>query len=123
MGLYSGELDRIGIASFDAWRASRLVVDTGMHALGWSRSRAITFMTEHTALGTNNLANEVDRYFAWPGQALAYKVGQLEILRLRAEATQRQGGRFDIRRFHDAVLGPAPLPLGVLRQVVERELQ
>ena len=122
MGLYSGELDRIGIASFDAWRASRLVVDTGMHALGWPRSRAIAFMTEHTALGTNNIANEVDRYIAWPGQALAYKVGQLEILRLRSEARERQGGRFDIRRFHDEVLSPAPLPLAVLRQVVEREL-
>ncbi|MEO8246387.1 MAG: DUF885 domain-containing protein [Chloroflexota bacterium] len=122
MGLYSGDLDRIGIASFDAWRASRLVVDTGMHALGWSRSRAITFMTDHTALGLNNITNEVDRYIAWPGQALAYKVGQLEILRLRDEAQARQGGAFDIRRFHDAVLGPAPLPLGVLRQVVERQL-
>jgi uncharacterized protein (DUF885 family) len=122
MGLYSGDLDRIGIASFDAWRASRLVVDTGMHALGWSRSRAIAFMTDHTALGLNNITNEVDRYIAWPGQALADKVGQLEILRLRDEAQARQGGDFDIRRFHDAVLGPAPLPLGVLRQVVEREL-
>ncbi len=122
MGLYSGDLDRIGIASFDAWRASRLVVDTGMHALGWSRSRAIAFMTDHTALGTNNIANEVDRYIAWPGQALAYKVGQLELLRLRAEARERLGGRFDIRTFHDAVLGAAPLPLAVLRAVVEREL-
>ncbi|HET7685406.1 MAG TPA: DUF885 domain-containing protein [Candidatus Limnocylindria bacterium] len=122
MGLYSGDLDRIGIASFDAWRASRLVVDTGMHALGWSRSRAIAFMTEHTALGLNNIANEVDRYIAWPGQALAYKLGQLEILRLREEARARQGADFDIRRFHDAVLGPAPLPLAVLRQVVERQL-
>jgi uncharacterized protein (DUF885 family) len=122
MGLYSGDLDRIGIASFDAWRASRLVVDTGMHALGWPRSRAIAFMTEHTALGINNITNEVDRYIAWPGQALAYKVGQLELLRLRAEARDRQGGRFDIRRFHDAVLAPAPLPLAVLRQVVERAL-
>ncbi len=122
MGLYSGDLDRIGIASFDAWRASRLVVDTGMHALGWSRSRAIAFMTEHTALGVNNIANEVDRYIAWPGQALAYKVGQLEILRLRDEARRRQGSRFEIRAFHDAVLGPAPLPLAVLRQVVEHEL-
>jgi uncharacterized protein (DUF885 family) len=122
MGLYSGDLDRIGIASFDAWRASRLVVDTGMHALGWSRSRAITFMTEHTALGLNNITNEVDRYIGWPGQALAYKVGQLEILRLRSEAQARQGEAFDIRRFHDAVLGPAPLPLAVLRRVVERDL-
>jgi uncharacterized protein (DUF885 family) len=122
MGLYSGDLDRIGIASFDAWRASRLVVDTGMHALGWSRSGAIAFMTEHTALGTNNIANEVDRYIAWPGQALAYKIGQREILRLRDEARVRLGERFDIRRFHDAVLLPGALPLNVLRRVVERAL-
>jgi uncharacterized protein (DUF885 family) len=123
MGLYSGDLDRIGIASFDAWRASRLVVDSGMHALGWSRSRAIAFMTEHTALGTNNIANEVDRYIVWPGQALAYKIGQLEFLRLRDEARHRLGERFDIRRFHDAVLEPGALPLDVLRGVVERTLR
>jgi uncharacterized protein (DUF885 family) len=122
MGLYSADIDRIGIASFDAWRASRLVVDTGMHAFGWARSRAIAFMTEHTALGGNNIANEVDRYISWPGQALAYKVGQLELLELREAARAREGARFDIRRFHDAVLGPAPLPMAVLRQVVEREL-
>jgi uncharacterized protein (DUF885 family) len=122
MGLLSGELDRFGVLSFDAWRASRLVVDTGIHAMGWSRQQAIDFMTAHTALGANNIANEVDRYIAWPGQALAYKLGQMELLRLRAEARDRQGDRFDIRRFHDAVLGQGALPLAVLRQVVEREL-
>jgi uncharacterized protein (DUF885 family) len=122
MGLLSGELDRFGVLSFDAWRASRLVVDTGIHAMGWSRQQAIDFMTAHTALGANNIANEVDRYIAWPGQALAYKLGQMELLRLRAEARERQGNRFDIRTFHDAVLGSGALPLPVLRQVVEREL-
>lgn len=122
MGLLSGELDRFGVLSFDAWRASRLVVDTGMHALGWTRHQAIDFLTAHTALGENNIVNEVDRYIAWPGQALAYKLGQLEILRLRSEAEARQGDRFDIRGFHDAVLGAGALPLPVLRQVVEREL-
>jgi uncharacterized protein (DUF885 family) len=122
MGLLSGELDRFGVLSFDAWRAARLVVDTGLHALGWTRQQAIDFMTAHTALGENNIANEVDRYIAWPGQALAYKLGQLELLRLRSEAEARQGDRFDIRRFHDAVLGAGALPLPVLRQVVEREL-
>jgi uncharacterized protein (DUF885 family) len=122
MGLYSGDLDRIGIASFDGWRASRLVVDTGMHAMGWSRSQAIAFMTEHTALAPNNIANEVDRYITWPGQALAYKIGQLELLRLRDAARLRLGDRFDIRRFHDAVLQPGALPLSILRAVVERTL-
>ncbi|HTI30446.1 MAG TPA: DUF885 domain-containing protein [Methylomirabilota bacterium] len=123
MGLYSGDLDRIGMLSYDAWRASRLVVDTGMHALGWSRGRAIEFMTAHTALGLNNIANEVDRYIGWPGQALAYKIGQLEIRRLRSEAESALGAAFDIRAFHDAVLGHGALPLSVLRDSVARDLQ
>ncbi|HYI67207.1 MAG TPA: DUF885 domain-containing protein [Candidatus Limnocylindrales bacterium] len=122
MGLLTDETGRFGVLSFDAWRASRLVVDTGIHAMGWTRQRAIDFMTAHTALGLNNVTNEVDRYIAYPGQALAYKLGQLELLRLRAEARERQGDRFDIRRFHDAVLGEGALPLPVLRQVVERTL-
>jgi uncharacterized protein (DUF885 family) len=122
MGLLSDERSRFGVLSFDAWRACRLVVDTGMHALGWTRRQAIDFMAAHTALGANNITNEVDRYIAYAGQALAYKVGQLEILRLRSEARARQGSQFDIRRFHDVVLGEGALPLAVLRQVVEREL-
>jgi uncharacterized protein (DUF885 family) len=122
MGLYSADMDRIGILSFDGWRACRLVVDTGMHALGWTRRQAIAFMTAHTALGANNIANEVDRYIVWPGQALAYKIGQLEILRLRDEARARQGDRFDIRAFHDAVLGQGALGLQALRTTVERRL-
>jgi uncharacterized protein (DUF885 family) len=122
MGLLSTESGRFGVLSFDAWRAARLVVDTGIHALGWTRQQAIDFMAAHTALGLNNVTNEVDRYIAYPGQALAYKLGQLELLRLRAEARERQGDRFDIRRFHDAVLGEGALPLPVLRQVVERAL-
>ena len=122
MGLLSGELDRFGVLSFDAWRASRLVVDTGMHALGWTRQQAIEFMTAHTALGENNVANEVDRYIAWPGQALAYKLGQLELLRLRAKVRDRLGARFDIRAFHDAVLEGGALPLAALRTAVDRRL-
>ena len=119
MGLYTGDLDRIGALSFDAWRAGRLVVDTGMHALGWSRDRAIAFMSGHSALAPSNIANEVDRYIVWPGQALAYKTGQLEILRLRKVAERRLGADFDIRGFHDAVLGHGALALRTLAQVVE----
>jgi uncharacterized protein (DUF885 family) len=119
MGLYTGDLDRIGVLSFDAWRAARLVVDTGMHALGWSRERAIEFMLAHTALGPNNIANEVDRYIVLPGQALAYKTGQLEILRLREDAKRQLGPSFDIRGFHDAVLGEGALALGTLGEVVD----
>jgi uncharacterized protein (DUF885 family) len=119
MGLYSSDMDRFGILSFDAWRAGRLVVDTGMHALGWTRQQAIDFLTEHTALGGNNIVNEVDRYIVWPGQALAYKTGQLEILRLRADARARLGDRFDIKAFHDTVLGAGAISLPALRGRVE----
>jgi uncharacterized protein (DUF885 family) len=122
MGLLSGATDRFGVLSFDAWRASRLVVDTGIHALGWTRQQAINFMEAHTALGENNIANEVDRYIAYPGQALAYKLGQMELLSLRAEARSRQGPAFNIKRFHDVVLGEGALPLPALRGVVERTL-
>ncbi len=119
MGLYSSDMDRFGILSFDAWRACRLVVDTGMHALGWTRDAAISFMRDHTALDEGNIANEVDRYIAWPGQALAYKLGQLEILRLRAHATAVLGPRFDIRAFHDVVLGSGAVGLVTLAGLVE----
>jgi uncharacterized protein (DUF885 family) len=119
MGLYSSDLDRIGILSYDAWRACRLVVDTGMHAMGWTRAQAIEFMLQNTALAENNIVNEVDRYITWPGQALAYKTGQLEIMRFRQEAKKRFGGRLDVRRFHDALLGSGAVPLKALRQIIE----
>jgi len=118
MGLYSSDLDRIGILSYDSWRACRLVVDTGMHALGWSRSRAIEYMTQNTALAANNIVNEVDRYITWPGQALAYKTGQFEMMRLRRRVAGSLGARFDIRSFHDALLGSGAVPLTALRQII-----
>ena len=119
MGLYEGDIDRMGMLSYDAWRAARLVVDTGIHALGWSREQAVSYMLAHTALAENNIRNEVDRYISWPGQALAYKVGQLEIFRLRREARERLGERFDIRGFHDAVLGGGAVTLPVLERRVQ----
>ncbi len=106
--------------SYDAWRACRLVVDTGMHSKNWTRAQAIVFMLENSALAENNIVNEVDRYITWPAQALAYKVGQLEILRLREDAKSRLGDRFDIREFHDALLSNGAVPLEVLRQIIER---
>jgi len=118
MGLYTGDLDRIGQLSFDAWRAGRLVVDTGIHALGWSRSKAVEFMVRHTALAPSSIADEVDRYIVTPGQALAYKTGQLELLHLRDEARATMGAGFDIRAFHDVVLAGGALPLPTLRTVV-----
>ncbi|MCU0728348.1 MAG: DUF885 domain-containing protein, partial [Planctomycetes bacterium] len=105
MGLYSGDTDRLGMLAFDGWRAARLVVDTGLHAFGWTRERAIAFMRENTPLAENNIDNEVDRYVSWPGQALSYKIGQLTMWRLRREAEAAHGAAFDIRAFHDLVLG------------------
>ncbi len=122
MGLYSGDLDRLGMLSFDSWRACRLVVDTGLHALGWSIAQAVDFMVAHSALARNNIVNEVDRYLGRPGQALAYKIGQLEIVRLRSESQARLGAAFDVRSFHDAVLGHGPLPLETLAGSVEADL-
>lgn len=118
MRLYTSDLDRIGILSYDSWRACRLAVDTGMHAMGWTREQAIRFMVENSALAENNIVNEVDRYITWPGQALAYKTGQLEIMRLRREAEARLGRGFDIRRFHDVLLGEGAIPLPALRQMM-----
>ncbi|MEZ4383975.1 MAG: DUF885 domain-containing protein [Nannocystaceae bacterium] len=118
MGLYESDLDRMGKLSFAAWRASRLVVDTGIHAFGWSREEGERFLLEHTALAANNITNEVDRYINWPGQALGYKLGELELLRLRREAEDALGERFDLKAFHDVILGGGPMPLPVLEAQV-----
>jgi uncharacterized protein (DUF885 family) len=118
MGLYTSDLARLGMLSFDALRACRLVVDTGMHHLGWSRRQAMDFMWDNTATTRANVRNEIDRYAAWPGQALAYMIGRREIQRLRGQAQDRLGSRFDIRAFHGAVLGNGAVPLDVLAQIV-----
>jgi uncharacterized protein (DUF885 family) len=118
MGLYTSDLDRIGKLSYDAWRASRLVVDTGLHAMGWTRAQAEAYMREHTALTEVNISNEVDRYIGWPGQALAYKVGQIEMLKLRAEAEQTLGEKFDLKAFHAIVLSAGAVTLPVLAERV-----
>jgi uncharacterized protein (DUF885 family) len=123
LGLYSGDVDRLGMLSFDAWRASRLVVDTGIHAMGWTRRQAIDYMTANTLLAENNIENEVDRYIATPGQALAYKVGQREILALRAKAKEALGDRFDPKEFHDRVLENGAVTLAVLREEIDRWLE
>ncbi|HEV3464151.1 MAG TPA: DUF885 domain-containing protein, partial [Actinomycetota bacterium] len=119
LGLYSGDLERFGMLSFDSWRACRLVVDTGLHQLGWSRDQAIDYLLANSALTRVNVENEVDRYVAEPAQALAYMVGRLELVRLRRQAEARLGDRFDRRAFHDLVLGTGGVPLSVLAEVVE----
>jgi uncharacterized protein (DUF885 family) len=119
LGLYSGDLERFGMLSFDSWRACRLVVDTGLHAFGWGRDQAIDYLLANSALTRTNIENEVDRYVADPGQALAYMVGRMELVRLRRRAADRQGGRFDLRAFHDLVLGTGGVPLAVLAEAVD----
>jgi len=120
IGLYSSPVARLGMLSFAALRACRLVVDTGMHHLGWSRQQAIDFMTEHTATTPANVRNEIDRYIAWPGQALAYVTGKREIVRLRERARHALGPHFDLRRFHHAVLRNGAIPLTLLDDEIER---
>lgn len=119
LGLYHDPTSDFGRLSYEAWRACRLVVDTGIHYFGWTRQQAIDFMSAHTALTLHNIRSEVDRYIAWPGQALAYKVGQLKLVELRERASKRLGERFDIRRFHDAVLAGGAIPLAILEHQVD----
>lgn len=118
MGLYSSDVDRLGMISADAWRAGRLVTDTGIHALGWSRQQAIDFLREWTPIGPLTVEQEVDRYIAMPGQALAYKMGQLEIMRLRRDAEKSLGDSFAIKGFHDTMLVNGPMPLPMLATAV-----
>jgi uncharacterized protein (DUF885 family) len=120
LGLYADPYARFGALTLELWRAVRLVVDTGLHSQGWTRDRAVDYMRANTALGEADIAAEVDRYIAWPGQATAYKVGQLRILELRARARQQLGERFDLREFHDQLIGSGPLPLDVLEQKIDR---
>ncbi|MPZ85212.1 MAG: DUF885 family protein [Actinophytocola sp.] len=118
MGLYTSDVFRLGMLAMDSLRAGRLVVDTGMHHKGWSRARAVGFLRDNTPMSDLEIGNEIDRYIAYPGQALSYMVGRLEIQRMRAAAEARLGDRFDIKAFHDVVLGNGPLPLAVLDEVV-----
>ena len=120
MGLYSDDLSLFGMLSFAALRACRLVVDTGVHSRGWTREQSVEFMYAHTATTRDHVASEVDRYICWPGQALAYRIGQREILRIRAEAATALGARFDLRAFHEVVLGSGAVPLAVLAENVTR---
>jgi uncharacterized protein (DUF885 family) len=119
MGLYSDDLSRLGMLAADSWRSGRLVVDTGLHAKGWSRQQAIDYLVEHSPAPLLEIEPEIDRYVAIPGQAVAYKVGQREVFRLRRDAEARLGSGFDIQRFHDVVLGSGGVVLPVLADLVE----
>ena len=119
MGLYDTPAKQMGRLSYEMWRACRLVVDTGLHAKGWSKEEAVAFMTDNTALSAANIEAEVNRYMTWPGQALAYKIGELKIRELRTRAEEKLGADFDLRAFHDTVLENGSIPLSVLEQHVD----
>ncbi|SEI04628.1 Uncharacterized conserved protein, DUF885 familyt [Rheinheimera pacifica] len=118
MGFYQEPYSNFGRLTYEMWRAARLVVDTGMHTMGWSRQQAIDFLAQNTALSMHNVTTEIDRYISWPAQALSYKLGEITIKQLRAEAEQALGERFNVREFHDVVLSNGSVPLAVLEQQV-----
>ncbi|WP_133365286.1 DUF885 domain-containing protein [Qipengyuania sediminis] len=119
MGIYRTPYERFGQLSYEMWRAARLVIDTGIHSKGWSRERAVAYLADHTALSRREVETEVDRYISWPGQALAYKLGEITLRRVRAKAEAALGPRFDIRKFHDVVLALGSVPLPVLEQRID----
>jgi uncharacterized protein (DUF885 family) len=120
MGLYSDDVARMGLFAADSWRASRLVVDTGLHAFGWSRQQAVDWLASNTPMPRIEVESEVDRYISHPGQALAYMVGRREIVRLRGRAAGRLAAAFDLKQFHDLLLRVGMLPLPALARTVER---
>jgi uncharacterized protein (DUF885 family) len=123
MGLYTDDVARMGLFAADSWRASRLVVDTGLHAFGWSRQRALDWLAANTPMPRIEIESEVDRYISYPGQALAYMVGRREIVRLRTLATDRLSTSFDLKQFHDLLLRVGMLPLPALARTVERWIE
>ena len=117
-GFYQTPYTNFGRLSYEMWRACRLVVDTGLHSKGWSRQQAIDYMAANSGLSMNNITSEVDRYISWPGQALAYKTGELKIRELRARAEQALGNQFDLRAFHDKLLENGAIPLSLLESIM-----
>lgn len=114
INMYRDPYAKFGELTYDMWRAVRLVVDTGMHSMHWDRQRAINFFMENAPKTELDISNEIDRYIAWPGQALAYKIGQLKIKQLRAQASEELGPAFDLKEFHNVVLGSGAVPLDIL---------
>jgi len=120
MGIYQTPYDDFGRLTYEMWRAARLVIDTGVHHNGWTRQQAIDYLAGHTALSQHEVETEVDRYISWPGQALSYKLGEIKIVQLRTLAEAELGTKFDIRKFHDALLEIGSVPLPVLEEHIRR---
>ncbi len=120
MGIYRSPEEHFGRLALEMWRACRLVIDTGLHARGWSREQAVSYLRDRAALSPAFIEGEIDRYIGWPAQALGYKLGELRIRALRARAESELGARFDLREFHDAILRPGPMPLDLLEREIER---
>jgi len=119
MGFYKDPYMKFGQLTYEIWRAIRLVVDTGIHSMGWSRQRAIDYFMANSSKNEHDITVEIDRYIVWPGQALAYKIGELKYKELRAYATRELGAKFDIRQFHDQVLGSGALPMDILEKRIK----
>ncbi|HEX2223797.1 MAG TPA: DUF885 domain-containing protein, partial [Thermoanaerobaculia bacterium] len=119
-GFYTDPYSNFGRLTYEMWRACRLVVDTGMHTMGWTRQQALDYMGSRTALTLHEVETEIDRYISWPAQALSYKMGEIKIRELRQRAEKELGDRFDIREFHDVVLGSGSVPLNVLESNIDR---
>ena len=123
MGIYTTPYEHFGKLTYEMWRACRLVVDTGIHAFGWSRDKAVNFMAENTALSLHEVNTEIDRYISWPGQALAYKIGELKIRELRQKAEEKLEGQFDIREFHEIILEKGTVTLGILEERINKYIK
>ena len=119
MGIYRTPYEKFGQLTYEMWRACRLVVDTGIHAMGWSRQDVVDYMSQNTALSLHEINTETDRYIAWPGQALSYKIGELRIRELRERAKEALGENFDIRAFHEVILGEGTVTLPILEAQVD----
>jgi uncharacterized protein (DUF885 family) len=123
MGIYTTPYEKFGKLTYEMWRACRLVVDTGIHAKGWTRQQVVDYMAANTALSMHEINTETDRYISWPGQALSYKIGELKIRELRQKAEQELGSKFDIRDFHDVILGQGTVTLKIMEELVNNYIQ
>ena len=123
MGMYTTPYEHFGQLTYEMWRACRLVVDTGIHTKGWSRNQVVDYMSSNTALSLHEINTETDRYISWPGQALSYKIGELKIRELRKKAKTELGSKFDIREFHEVILGQGTVTLSILENLINSYIE